>query len=164
MFPCLEEPIELSFGNCFIEQRQVVRQHEETGTILVLMWKFVPKVSKGDRYVNVQEGLEEIRRRLVDNGAQEGSIKTVDAILKRASLPAASAASANSLLQLTRMLMRTPMADANPKIYNDFVKIEADLEVRADRFRAEKADEEAKPVPKLHKFYKEQKEATKKNG
>jgi hypothetical protein len=117
---------------------------------------------RGKRFVNVQEGLEEIRRRLVDNGADPGSIQTVDAILKRASLPAAASASANSLLQLTRMLMRTPMADANPRIYNDFVKIEADLEVRAEQFRAAKAEEESKPIPKSHKFYKEQKEATKK--
>jgi hypothetical protein len=113
-------------------------------------------------HVNVQEGLEEIRRRLVENGAEQGSIQTVDAILKRAALPAAASASANSLLQLTRMLMRTPNANSNPKIYNDFVKIEADLEMRAEQFRAAKAEEEAKPLPKSHKFYKEQKEAAKK--
>ncbi|MEJ7837355.1 MAG: hypothetical protein WKF81_00960 [Thermomicrobiales bacterium] len=116
--------------------------------------------------MNVREGLEEIRQRLVDNGAEAGSIQTVDAILKRASLPAAASASANSLLQLTRMLMRTPMADGNAKIYNDFVKIEADLESKADLFRAAKAEEDAKPIPKSHKFYKDLKEspATKKNG
>ena len=108
--------------------------------------------------MNVQEGLQEIRQRLVDNGAQAGSIQTVDAILKRASLPAASSASANSLLQLVRMLMRTPMANENPRIYNDFVKIEADLEDRAEQFRAIKAEEDAKPLPKSHKFYKEQKQ------
>lgn len=114
--------------------------------------------------MNVQEGLQEIRERLVENGANPGSIQTVDAILKRAALPAAASASANSLLQLTRMLMRTPLANENPLIYNDFVKIEADLESRAEQFRAKKAEEDAKPLPKSHKFYKEQKEAAKKKG
>ena len=60
--------------------------------------------------------------------------------------------------------MRTPMADGNAKIYNDFVKIESDLEVKADQFRAAKAEEDSKPVPKSHKFYKDQKEATTKNS
>jgi hypothetical protein len=117
--------------------------------------------------MNVQEGLQEIRQRLVENGANPGSLQTVDAILKRASLPAASSATANSLLQLTRMLMRTPMANENPLIYNDFVKIEAGLEERAEQVRAhrlEKDAEEAKPLPKSRKFYREQKEAEKKKG
>lgn len=112
--------------------------------------------------MKVQEGLREIRDRLIDNDAEQKSIQVVDVILQRASLPAASSASATSLLQLVRMLMRSPVADADPTVYNDFVRIESDLEHRADEFRAVREAEEARPAPKLKKYYKAQKTADKK--
>ena len=58
--------------------------------------------------MNVLEGLQTVRRRLEDNGANQGSLDVVDAIMKRAALPAARSADAQSLIQLVRMLMRTP--------------------------------------------------------
>lgn len=109
--------------------------------------------------MNVQEGLREIRGRLVDNGAHPKSVQVVDAVLQRASLPAAASASAQSLLQLTRMLMRSPVANADPLVYNDFVRIESDLESRADEFRALRDAEDARPIPKSKKFYKDQKKS-----
>lgn len=107
--------------------------------------------------MNVQEGLGEIRRRLVENGAQPESLQVVDLILQRASLPAASGASATSMLQLVRMLQRNPVSNSKPAVYNDFVKIESDLETQAEAFRAIKAEEEGRPIPKTKKFYKDQK-------
>lgn len=114
--------------------------------------------------MKVQEGLQEIRNRLVDNDAQPKSIQVVDAVLQRASLPAASSASATSLLQLVRMLMRSPVSNADPTVYNDFVRIESELETRADAFRAVKEAEDARPTPKLKKYYKTLKESEKKQG
>ena len=105
--------------------------------------------------MDVKAGLEEIRRRLVENKARPESVRVVDAILARASLPAASNASANSLLQLVRMLMRNPVASSNPAVYNDFVRIEADLENQADVFRAQREAEESRPLPKTKKYYRE---------
>lgn len=107
--------------------------------------------------MNVQEGLGEIRRRLVENKAQPETIQVVDLILQRASLPAASGASATSLLQLVRMLQRNPVANSKPAVYNDLVKVESDLETQAEEFRAIKAAEEGRPIPKTKKFYKDQK-------
>lgn len=107
--------------------------------------------------MNVQEGLGEVRRRLIENRAQPDSIKVVDAIMQRASLPAASGASATSLLQLVRMLMRTPVASSKPSVYNDFVKIEADLESHAEEIRAIRDEEDRRPLPKTKKYYKDQK-------
>lgn len=107
--------------------------------------------------MNVQEGLRDIRERLLENKAEPDTLKLVDTILQRASLPAASDASANSLLQLVRMLMRSPIANSKPKVYNDLVKLESDLETKADEFRAIREEEEARPLPKTKKFYKEQK-------
>jgi hypothetical protein len=107
--------------------------------------------------MNVKEGLLEIRGRLVENGASAKTLKVVDLVLQRASLPAAQEASAGSLLQLTRMLMRTPVANADPLVYDDLVQVEAALEHRADEFRVQREAEDAKPIPKTKKFYKDKK-------
>lgn len=114
--------------------------------------------------MKVQEGLQEIRDRLIDNDAQLKSIQVVDSILQRASLPAASSASATSLLQLVRMLMRSPVANGDPTVYNDFVRIEAELENRAEEFRALREAEDARPTPKHKKYYKALKESEKKRS
>jgi hypothetical protein len=114
--------------------------------------------------MKVQEGLQEIRNRLIDNGGQDKSIQVVDLILQRASLPAASSASATSLLQLVRMLMRSPVANADPTVYNDFVRIESELENRAEEYRVLKEAEDARPTPKHKKYYKALKESEKKHS
>jgi hypothetical protein len=114
--------------------------------------------------MNVLEGLQTIRRRLEENGANEGSLALVDQISKRAALPAAQPANAQSLLQLVRMLMRTPVAAANVRVYNDFVRLEEELENASAAFRERQAAEDAKPVPKTKKYYKELKEREKKAG
>ncbi len=107
--------------------------------------------------MNVTQGLQEIRGRLIENGANPKSIKLVDAIMERAALPAAQQAAAGSLLQLVRMLMRTPVSNADPLVYNDFVKLEEQLERRSEELRAIREEEDAKPIPKTKKFYKDQK-------
>lgn len=112
--------------------------------------------------MNVLDGLQDIRERLVENDAETATIATVDLFIKRASLPAAKNASVNSQLQLVRMLMRTPESNTNVRVYNDFVRLEEELEVGAADAQARRAAEDAKPVPKTKKFYKEQKERDKK--
>jgi hypothetical protein len=109
--------------------------------------------------MNVKEGLQEIRRRLIENGASSKSVEVVDAILQRASLPAAQQASAGSMLQLTRMLMRTPIANSDPMVYDDFVQVEAALQNRSEEVRAQREAEDARPIPKTKKFYKDRKES-----
>jgi hypothetical protein len=108
--------------------------------------------------MNVLEGLREIRERLVANNAERATLDAVDQIIRRAALPAASQASSQSLLQLVRMLMRTPLANNNTRVYNDFVRLEEELDSAAASVRAQRAEEEARPVPKTKKFYKEQKQ------
>lgn len=107
--------------------------------------------------MNVQEGLQDIRGRLQDIDALPETLKLVDTIMERASLPAASGASATSLTQLVRMLMRSPVANSNPKVYNDLVKLESAMQVKAEEIRAIREEEESKPLPKTKKFYKDQK-------
>lgn len=111
--------------------------------------------------MNVKEGLAEIRARLIENGAKKETVKMVDMILQRASLPAAKDATATSMLQLVRMLMRNAVSNSNPAVYNDLVKLESQLEERADEFRALRDEEErmANPKnPKPKKYYKTHKE------
>jgi hypothetical protein len=112
--------------------------------------------------MNVLDGLQNIRERLVENDAEAASLATVDLFIKRASLPAAKNATVNSQLQLVRMLMRTPESNTNVRVYNDFVRLEEEMEIGAADAQARRAAEDAKPVPKTKKFYKEQKEREKK--
>ena len=105
--------------------------------------------------MNVQEGLTEIRERLQENEALPETITLVDTIMKRASLPAASGASATSLTQLVRMLMRSPVANSKPAVYNDLVKLEASLQAKAEEFRTIREEEESRPIPKTKKYYKD---------
>lgn len=114
--------------------------------------------------MNVLEGLQTIRRRLDENGADAASLALVDQISKRAALPAAQPANAQSLLQLVRMLMRTPAAASNVRVYNDFVRLEDEIESAAAVFRERQAIEDAKPVPKTKKYYKDLKEREKRSS
>lgn len=111
--------------------------------------------------MNVTEGLKAIRVRLVENEADPATIAHVDQILKRASVPSVGGASAQSLLQLTRMLMRHPTASANSAVYNDLALLEEQLETNAVDVARKAAEEAAKPVPKTHKYYKDLKEKKK---
>lgn len=108
--------------------------------------------------VNVQEGLTQIKHRLEARDANPETLALVDQILRRASLPAAQSAGAQSLLQLVRMLARTPVAHGNVDIYNDLVGLEEDLTAAAVEFKERQAAEDAKPIPKTKKYYKERKE------
>jgi hypothetical protein len=114
--------------------------------------------------MNVLEGLQTIRRRLEENGANESTMQLVDQISKRAALPAAQPANAQSLLQLIRMLMRHPTAASNVRVYNDLVRLEDEIETASAVFRERQALEDSKPVPKTKKYYKELKEKEKKTS
>ena len=108
--------------------------------------------------MNVLEGLQTIRARLVENGADPATLTLVDTIMQRAALPAAAPASAQSLLQLVRMLARSPAASANIAIYNDLLRLEEELQSAAADYRARVEAEESKPIPKTKKFYRQQRE------
>lgn len=107
--------------------------------------------------MNVVEGLQVIRGRLVENEAGPATLSMVDVFLERASHPKAQTASATSQLQLVRLLMRTPAADANVRVYNDLARLEEEMEGAAAVMQARREEEEAKPVPKLKKYYKQKK-------
>ena len=114
--------------------------------------------------MNVLEGLQIIRQRLVDNGAQPATLTVVDAIMQRAALPAAQAASSQSLLQLVRMLQRTPVATNDIAVYNDLLRLEDELSAASQRVMEQRAAEEARPTPKSKKHYKEIKEREQKQS
>ena len=108
--------------------------------------------------VKVTEGLQIIRQRLVENGAAPETLALVDTIMQRASLPAAAAASTQSLLQLVRMLARSPVASNNIAVYNDLMRLEEDLQSAAAQYHERMQAEESKPIPKTKKHYKQLKE------
>lgn len=104
--------------------------------------------------MNAREGLERIRDRLYEHDARTETLGLVDTMIKRASVPGADRAQA-SMSQLVRMLARTPVANQNVEVYNDLVRLEEELESSNARRRAEIEAEEAKPLPKSKKYYKQ---------
>jgi hypothetical protein len=78
--------------------------------------------------------------------------------LQRASLPAAATTPTQSLLQLVRMLARSPVASNNIAVYNDLLRLEEDLQSAAAQYHERMEAEESKPIPKTKKHYKQIKE------
>ena len=106
----------------------------------------------------VTECLQIIRQRLVENEATAETLSLVDTIMQRAALPAAAAASTQSLLQLVRMLARSPVASNNIAVYNDLLRLEEDLQSASAQYHERMQAEESKPIPKTKKHYKQLKE------
>ena len=105
--------------------------------------------------MRVTDGLMTIRDRLAGNGAIPPTLTMVDAYINRAQ---GTDASAQSLTQLVKMLMRTPEAHKNSGVYNDLTLIEEQLTTATAAAMAEREREDARPVPKDKKFYKAQRE------
>jgi hypothetical protein len=84
-------------------------------------------------------------------------------MIQNASKPGNDRAQA-SQLQLVRLLVRTPVATNNYAVYNDLVKLEAEMSEVAEQRRAEAAAEADRPMPKSKKFYKQLKEKEKRGA
>jgi predicted RNA-binding Zn ribbon-like protein len=108
--------------------------------------------------MNIINALERVRDRLVENDARPATLKLVDSISKTASTPGADRAQVRSLTDLVRRLMRTPVANQNVGVYDDLAVLEAQLEERTAEFAQQRAEEEARPMPKSRKYYKQLKE------
>ena len=112
--------------------------------------------------MNLVDGLERIRTMLVANAATTATLDAVDTIIDNAArMGGGDNAKAQSLLQLTKMLMRTPASNQNVRVYNDLAKIEQQLTIRANEAAKERAEMVDKPMPKDKKFYKAQREREK---
>jgi hypothetical protein len=112
--------------------------------------------------MNVADGLKVVRERLEEQGANPKTLQYVDLFIKRASSAGAAGAAAQSLAQLVRMLMRTPGAVDNTVIYNDLARLEETMLGASAEYQARKAAEDAKPLPKTKKYYKDLKDKEKK--
>lgn len=113
--------------------------------------------------MNLVSGLERLREMLASNHADMVTLDAVDAVLENAArTPGGGSAQAGSLLQLTKMLMRTSDANTNVRVYNDLAKLEEQLADRAEMIAQERSAVVDRPVPKDKKFYKAQKEKAKK--
>ncbi|MEZ4505854.1 MAG: hypothetical protein R2848_08300 [Thermomicrobiales bacterium] len=111
--------------------------------------------------MNVLDGLQNIRERLVENDAETATLATVDLFIKRASLPEAKNATVNSQLQLVRMLMRTP--DRTPTSASTTTLFAWKRSSRqAQQMRKRDARPKTQNRSKTKKYYKEQKEREKK--
>ena len=118
--------------------------------------------------MNVTEGLERIRERLLDGGASQKTVGLVDAILARSRTPSAANATARSMSELVKMLQRTPLATNDITVYNDLLRLEEDLAAAAqayrDRLDSEERQADAFAQSRSKAFYKAQKERKKTGG
>ena len=110
--------------------------------------------------MRVVQGLATILERLAENHAIPQTLATVDAYIRRAE---GTEASAPSLTHLVRMLMRTPEAHKHSGVYNDLTLLEEQLAGATAIAMAERAREEARPLPKDKKFYTAQRAREKAN-
>ncbi|TVR75792.1 MAG: hypothetical protein EA415_02710 [Sphaerobacteraceae bacterium] len=108
--------------------------------------------------MNILNALERVRERLQENGARPETLQLVGTIQKTASTPGADRAQVKSVTDLVRRLMRTPVANQNVGVYDDLAVLEEQLESASAEFAERRAEEEAKPMPKSRKFYKQLKE------
>jgi predicted RNA-binding Zn ribbon-like protein len=108
--------------------------------------------------VNILNALERVQERLQDNGARPETMNLVRTIHKTASTPGADRAQVRSVTDLVRRLMRTPVANQNVGVYDDLAVLEEQLEAETAGFMDRKAEEDAKPMPKSRKYYKQLKE------
>lgn len=112
--------------------------------------------------MRVVDGLQTIRGRLEEQGANPKTLSFVDVFIKRAQTPGAESATAASLSQLVKMLLRSPASQDTTVIYNDLAKLEESMTAASNEYQARKALEDAKPLPKTKKYYQELKEKQKK--
>ena len=108
--------------------------------------------------MNILNALERVRVRLQENEARPETLKLVASIEKTASTPGADRAQVKSVTDLVRRLMRTPVANQNVGVYDDLAVLEEQLETETAEFVQQKEAEEAKPMPKSRKHYKQMKE------
>ncbi len=108
--------------------------------------------------MNILNALERVRVRLQENGARPETLQLVGTIEKTASTPGADRAQVKSVTDLVRRLMRTPVANQNVGVYDDLAVLEEQLETETAEFVQQKEAEEAKPMPKSRKYYKQMKE------
>lgn len=108
--------------------------------------------------MNILNALERVRDRLQNNGARPETINLVKTIEKTASTPGADRAQVRSVTDLVRRLMRTPVANQNVGVYDDLAVLEEQLEAETAGLMERRAEEEAKPMPKSRKYYKQMKE------
>jgi hypothetical protein len=118
--------------------------------------------------MNVADGLDRIRERLLDEGASAKTVALVDGILARAKTPSAANATAKSMSELVKMLQRTPLANNDIAVYNDLLRLEESLAASAQAYRERIEGEERQSAAfaesRTKSFYKAQKEKKKAGG
>ncbi|MEZ4523694.1 MAG: hypothetical protein R3A46_18915 [Thermomicrobiales bacterium] len=107
--------------------------------------------------MNVRDGLVQIRERLYERDARTETLELVDTMIKRASEPGADRAQA-SLPQIVGLLSRTPVANANIRVYDELMELQDELTAAASQRAVEAAEEASKPLPKSRKYYRQRRE------
>lgn len=105
--------------------------------------------------MNIAENIVRLQERLVERKASTQTIRMLDRY--RSLAEQAGGNEHSSQLRVLHRLMRSPEATRDTSIYNDLAGLEEELEVAREEIVREKEALEARPMPKLKKYYKQQK-------
>lgn len=106
--------------------------------------------------MNIAENMIRLRQKLNERAARPQTIAMVDRYISLAEQVGGSEHSTE--LRVLQRLMRAPEASRDTGIYNDLAGLEEELEGVRERLQREREAVEARPIPKLKKYYKQQKE------
>lgn len=111
--------------------------------------------------MNIADNMTRIQQRLIERKAKPPTLAMLDRYITLAER--AGGAEHSSQLRVLHRLMRTPEAARDTTIYNDLAGLEEELEVVREENAKEREALESRPVPKLKKYYKEQKQRGRKS-
>lgn len=106
--------------------------------------------------MNIAENMIRLQQKLIERRARPQTVAMLDRYISLAEQVGGNEHSTE--LRVLQRLMRAPEAAKDTGIYNDLVGLEEELEGVRERQQREREAMEARPVPKLKKYYKQQKE------
>ena len=106
--------------------------------------------------MNVVDNMIRLQQRLIERRAKPQTVAMLDQYITLAQRVGGN--EHTSQLKVLHRLMRTPEANRDTAIYNDLAGIEEELESARDELAREREAIEARPMPKLHKYYKNRKD------
>ena len=110
--------------------------------------------------MNIAENMVRLRQQLQERKASPRTLAMVDKYISLAEKVGGS--EHTSQLRVLQRLLRAPESSSDTAIYNDLVGLEEELEAVRDENAREREALDARPMPKLKKFYKQQKERDRK--
>ena len=106
--------------------------------------------------MNIAENMVRLQQRLIERRAKPQTMAMLDKYINLAQQVGGN--EHTSQLRVLHRLMRSPEASTDTSIYNDLAGLEEELEGIREEHAREREALDARPLPKLKKYYKQQRE------